>query len=96
MTKKSITISDIAREAGVSKTTVSFVLNQNSGRVPISEATKERVMQVVRAHHYQPNPMAQSLTTRKTGSIGFFLSDNMEGGFANIFFANFLNGDEGE
>lgn len=93
---KRITISDIAREAGVTKSTVSFVLNDHAGRVPISAATRARVMKIVEAHNYQPNPMARSLTTRRTGSLGFFLSDDMEGGFANMFFANFLNGAEAE
>ncbi len=93
---KRITISDIAREAGVTKSTVSFVLNDRSGRVPISAATREKVMKVVERYHYQPNPMARSLTTKQTGNLGFILSDNMEGGFANVFFATCLNGAEAE
>lgn len=93
---KRITISDIAREAGVTKSTVSFVLNDRNGRIPISAATREKVLKVVERYHYQPNQMARSLTTRRTGNLGFILSDNMAGGFANVFFATCLNGAEAE
>ena len=95
MTKR-ITISDIAREAGVTKSTVSFVLNDRNGRVPISAATREKVMKVVKRYNYQPNPMARSLITKQTGNLSFILSDNMEGGFSNTFFATCLNGAEAE
>jgi len=91
-----ITIADIAREAKVAKSTVSFVLNKKKGQVPISDATRERVMRVVRAYNYQSNPIAQALVTKRTGHLGFILSDDMAGGFENMFFAACLSGAEAE
>ena len=93
---KRVTINDIAREAGVAKSTVSFVLNRKTCGVTISEATRKRVMDIVKAFGYQPNYMARSLKTRQTGNIGFFLSDTVEGGLTNMFFASIMTGVEEE
>lgn len=59
------TINDIARMAGVSKATVSRVLN-NKG--PISEATRHKVMSVIEAHNYQPNAFAQAVSCQVSKS----------------------------
>ncbi|MGA2546089.1 MAG: LacI family DNA-binding transcriptional regulator [Rectinemataceae bacterium] len=64
------TIKDIALRAGVSKTTVSFALN-DPGR--ISEDTYNRVMAVVAELDYVPNPVARTLTTKRLGALGLLL-----------------------
>ena len=64
------TIKDIALRAGVSKTTVSFALN-DPGR--ISEATYNRVMAIVAELDYVPSPVARTLTTKRLGAIGLLL-----------------------
>jgi LacI family transcriptional regulator len=64
------TMADVARVAGVSATTVSFVLNENSGQ-SISTATRQRVLDAVAALDYRPNRMARGLRTRRTATIGF-------------------------
>lgn len=69
---KGITINDIAREAGVSKATVSRVLNNPE---KVAKRTRERVLKVIQQRNYHPNPLAQSLTTRKTGIVGVVISD---------------------
>ena len=61
--KTYLTIDDIAAMAGVSKSTVSRVLN-NSGFV--SEKTRTKVMDIVEANHYIPNSMARELGRTST------------------------------
>jgi LacI family transcriptional regulator len=65
--KEKVTIDDVARLAGVSKSTVSFVLNN---RPSISLETRDRVRDVIRKLNYQPNQIARSLSSRQTRSIG--------------------------
>jgi LacI family transcriptional regulator len=67
---RSPTIGDVARLAGVSPTTVSFVLNDVAGS-GISEATKERVRASARELRYRPNATARLLRTDRSHAIGF-------------------------
>jgi LacI family transcriptional regulator len=64
------TMADVGRLAGVSATTVSFVVN---GRLDqsISEPTRKRVMDAVAALGYRPNRAALGLRTKRTATIGF-------------------------
>lgn len=64
------TVADVGRLAGVSSTTVSFVLNDTSGQV-ISPATRQRVLDAVAKLDYRPNKQARSLRTQQTSVIGF-------------------------
>jgi LacI family transcriptional regulator len=91
---KKMTISDIALKAGVAKSTVSFVLNDRGTRVPISEETRQKVLKVVNQYGYQPNSSARALSMRRTGHIGFILSDAVADGWANSFYATCLCGVE--
>ena len=70
-----IKITDVAREAGVSPSTVSHVLNGNR---PISQKTRERVLEVIDRLGYQPNTNARALKSKHSGIIGFFASDITE------------------
>lgn len=70
--KKNVTINDIAREAGVSKATVSRVLNRPE---KVAEETRRKVLAVMQRKNYRPNPLARGLNTRKTGVIGVLVSD---------------------
>ncbi len=63
-----VRIADVAKAAGVSPATVSLVLNDAESR--ISDETKERVRRVADEVGYSPNPIARSLRTRVTGTIG--------------------------
>jgi LacI family transcriptional regulator, sucrose operon repressor len=60
------TIMDIARLAGVAKSTVSRYLNGGS----VGEATKKKIEQAIQETGYTPNPFAQSLKAKKTNIIG--------------------------
>lgn len=62
------TIKDVAREAGVTSATVSYVLN-NSGRV--SEATRQRVLEAARQLNYRPSITAQNLRSGESRIIGY-------------------------
>ena len=68
--KPSITIDDIARELGVSKTTVSRAI---SGKGRISAATRERVQACIEAHNYKPNASAKSLAESRTYNLALVL-----------------------
>jgi LacI family transcriptional regulator, sucrose operon repressor len=60
------TISDIAKLAGVAKSTVSRYLNGGS----VGDATKKKIEQAIKETGYTPNPFAQSLKAKKTNIIG--------------------------
>lgn len=63
---------DVAKRAGVSRSTVSLVLNNTKSRVQISEETRRRVLQAAQALGYTPNPVAQMLARGRTRIIGVF------------------------
>lgn len=68
--KSSLTIDDIARELGVSKTTVSRAI---SGKGRISAATRERVRAYIEEHHYNPNASAKSLAESRAYNLALVL-----------------------
>jgi LacI family transcriptional regulator len=70
------TQTDVARVAGVSRATVSYVLNGLAdGRVPISEETCKRVLAAVEELGYEPDARAQALRSGSTQTIGLILPD---------------------
>ena len=74
------TIKDVAKAAGVSRTTVSFIINNKP--VSISQSTREKVLRVIKELDYRPNQLAVSLATNTTNTIGLILPDS-----TNPFFA---------
>jgi LacI family transcriptional regulator len=67
---------DVARLAGVSRATVSYVLNgQADGRVPISEDTRQRVLEAIAKLEYVPDARAQALRSGSTQTIGLIIPD---------------------
>jgi LacI family transcriptional regulator len=71
---KRTSIKDIARIAGVSVATVSYVLNKKEGS-RISESTKEKILEIAETINYTPNKIAKSLKTNKSKLIGLILAD---------------------
>ena len=63
-------MNDVAELAGVSQTTVSFVIN-DTPETGIPEKTKQRVWAAVKQLRYRPNVLAQSLRMQRSGIIGF-------------------------
>ncbi len=70
MDDKKITIADIARDLGVSKTTVSRAI---SGKGRIGNETKEIIAKYIEEHHYKPNVIAKGLATSRTYNVGLVL-----------------------
>ncbi len=83
MQKKRPTQADIARMAGVSQTTVSYVLNENT-TVSVPEETRQRILAAAKALKYVPDYAARSLRTRKTHTIAAIIPD-----IANPFYPAF-------
>lgn len=76
MTMKRPTQTDVARLAGVSRATVSYVLNGLAhDRVPISEETRKRVLAAVEELSYEPDARAQALRSGHTKTIGLIIPD---------------------
>ena len=75
------TLEDVARKAGVSKSTVSRVLN-NSAK--ISEETRGRVLNAANELNYEPNIIARSLSKNKTFTIGVILEDILNPFFSAV------------
>jgi DNA-binding LacI/PurR family transcriptional regulator len=82
----SVTIRDVARQAGVSVATVSRYINRNA---PVSAEVAERLNQVMTELRYVPHAAARNLATRKTRVIGLLLNN-----LHNDFFVPLLNGVE--
>jgi LacI family transcriptional regulator len=81
-----VTMADVAREAGVSKMTVSRVVNKKG---EISPTTREHVLEVIKRLGYRPSAIARGLATNRTGTIGLVVPD-----IANPFFSEIARGVE--
>ena len=67
---------DVATRAGVSRATVSYVINgQANGKVAISQETVDRVLQVVQELGYEPDAGARALRSGSTKTIGLIIPD---------------------
>lgn len=82
------TITDVARKAGVSTSTVSHVINETRY---VSDQVKQRVHAAMKDLNYQPNVIARSLRTRETQTVGVVVSD-----ITNPFFTNIVRAIEDE
>lgn len=69
MVKKRVSSKDVAREAGVSQATVSYVLNNVEG-IKIKQETRDAVLRAVEKLNYYPNLIAKSMKLKKSMSIG--------------------------
>ncbi len=72
MEKKKISSEDVAKKAGVSRTTVSFVLNNTPGK-NISEETRQKVLKAAQELVYIPNEAARNLAMTRHYTIGLFI-----------------------
>jgi LacI family transcriptional regulator len=73
--KRQSTMSDIARQAGVSRTSVSFVLNNHASSASIPAETKDRILEAAKTLSYRPNLAAKGLRTNQTHTIGFITDE---------------------
>jgi LacI family purine nucleotide synthesis repressor len=70
---KQTTIKDVATLAGVSKTTVSHVVNDSRF---VGEGTRQKVLQAIPELQYRSSAAARSLTTKRTVTMGIVISDS--------------------
>lgn len=84
MHKQEVTIYDVAREAKVSMATVSRVVNGNNN---VRKETRDKVMEVIKRLHYQPNAVAQGLASKRTTTVGLVVPD-----LTNLYFAELSKG----
>lgn len=87
--KSRVRISDVAREAGVSKTAVSFAFN-NPQR--LGEVTVARIRDVATTMGYRPHPVARMLKARQTATLGILTPHSFAKVFGNPYFAMFFEG----
>ncbi|OCG01501.1 catabolite repressor/activator [Gilliamella sp. wkB112] len=81
-------LEEIARLAGVSRTTASYVVNGKAKKYRVSDKTIEKVMTIVKEHNYQPNAVAAGLRAGKTRSVGIIIPDLENISYTRI--ANYL------
>ncbi|MDE9458663.1 catabolite repressor/activator [Xenorhabdus bovienii] len=81
-------LDEIARLAGVSRTTASYVINGKAKQYRVSDKTVEKVMAVVKEHNYHPNAVAAGLRAGRTRSIGLVIPDLENTSYTRI--ANYL------
>ncbi|PLR87821.1 MULTISPECIES: LacI family DNA-binding transcriptional regulator [Bacillus] len=79
-----VSIKDIAKQAGVSISTVSYALN---GSPKVTEETSARILAIAKELNYIPNAAARSLKKRETKIIGVFLTD-----YSGAFYGQLLQG----
>jgi len=82
-------IADVAREAGVSKTAVSFAFNNPDRLAP---ETARRIRVVAQELGYTPHPVARMLSQRETSTIGLLTPQALSVIFSNPFFGAFSEG----
>lgn len=83
------TLEQVAKLAGVSRSTVSRVINNHPNVRP---EIRERVLQVIKEIGYQPHAAARSLVTRRTQIIGVIIPEAVTKIFTDPFFPLFLRG----
>src|SRR3954447_1851649 len=71
MAEHRVTLAEVARRAGVSRTTASYVLNGLGQDMRIAEDARAGVLRAAKELSYRPNLMARSLKTKVTSTIAF-------------------------
>ncbi|HEX2911647.1 MAG TPA: LacI family DNA-binding transcriptional regulator [Chloroflexia bacterium] len=82
-----VSILDVAASAGVSVATASRVLSKSS--YPVSDGTRQKVLEAATRLNYTPNALARSMKTRRSNLIAILVGDN-----ADAYFAEIMNGVE--
>ncbi len=83
------TLEEIAKLAGVSRSTVSRVINDHPN---VRDEVRERVWRVIRAQNYQPHQAARALATRRTNAIGLIIPETVSRLFTDPFFPQLIQG----
>lgn len=90
MSSRRATISDVAREAGVSASTASVVF---SGKTPVSDATRRKVLDAAASLGYAgPDPLAASLRRGRAGIVGVVFQDHLSRVFVDPVVTHMMDG----
>lgn len=84
-----VTIKDVAKMAGVAPSTVSRVISDHPS---ISQATKNRVRQIMKDLQYYPNFNARQLASKRSRTVGIVLPPDSDAFYQNPFFPTVLRG----
>jgi LacI family transcriptional regulator, galactose operon repressor len=84
-----LTLVDIAKQAGVSRSTVSRVVNDDPN---VSDACRKRVQRVIQSTGYQPHMAARMLATQRSGMIGLVLPRTVSSFFTDPYFPRLTQG----
>ncbi len=84
-----MTIGEIARLAGVSKTTVSRVLNE---KPDVDPATREKILALIDEYSFQPNAFAKAISLQKSHYIGLLIPHKADYVFSNPFYTEVMHG----
>jgi LacI family transcriptional regulator len=84
-----LTLEDIARLSGVSRSTVSRVIN---AEVNVKDQTRQKVMQVINSYNFQPNLAARGLASGRTNVIGVVIPASVTVIFTDPYFPQLLQG----
>lgn len=87
--RRSVTLEELAKIAGVSRSTVSRVVNEEPN---VRSEVRERVWQVVNQAGYHPNAAARSLASRHSQTLGVVIPEAISTVFADPFFGSVLQG----
>ncbi|MDC0611003.1 catabolite repressor/activator [Vibrio sp.] len=79
-----MTLDEVAKLAGVSKTTASYVINGKAQKYRISERTQQKVMAVVEQHNYRPDHAASALRAGNSRSFGLIIPDLENTSYAKL------------
>jgi LacI family transcriptional regulator len=92
MSRRGVTLQDIAVRTGVSKVTVSYILNDRETKVRISDQTRSRVLAAAREMGYHPNALARALVKRCTDTVTLVMQfpDFFSGG--SLFVSQLMQG----
>jgi LacI family transcriptional regulator len=89
--RKRITSKDVAEKVGVSRTTVSLVLNDVKG-IQIGPETRQKVLEAASELGYVPDAMAQALASRRTKAIGLVLTRTQHHIATDAFLPRIISG----
>jgi LacI family transcriptional regulator len=84
-----LTLEDIAKLAGVSRSTVSRVVN---GDVSVKDSTRDKVQEVIQSLNFQPNIAARILAAGRTGVIGLVIPTGVRMLFSDPYFSQLIQG----
>jgi LacI family transcriptional regulator len=84
-----LTLEDIAKQAGVSRSTVSRVINNHPS---VRDVVRERVLKVIRNTGYHPNAAARSLASQRSWMIGLVLPRSVSTFFSDPYFPRLTQG----